>query len=331
MNNVKSFFQFITELNWDDIDDFGNDNTIQYYTLKDVEDSFFSTKNYKSLKYYVKIINKKFKKEFKDKYSCDIEGLKNLVEMLYNNSKELSINELDMFLCFKAKSKFEIPNAISLLSKLTHFYLMDNELEIDNIPKEFSTLTNIQAITILNYKGDNIDFVKDLSKLKSLVLSNCTNINEMPAYLFKLSKLNYISLYDSNIKSIPKEIKNLKNINSLMMYNGNLTLIEDSILNLTSLKELNLSHNNIIEVPKDIKNLSNLTDLSLSNNKITALPSELFELDKLKHLDISKTKIIEFPNSAKNSNLKTVYISNDMKIKNIQSFLPDGCNIIKNK
>jgi hypothetical protein len=175
---------------------------------------------------------------------------------------------------------------MSELFRLKH--LRELKITNNNVENDFSFLSNMPNLRILNIDDNSI---KHMNELKSL--STLTNLE-----VFKLTnnQIRQIKLLDN--------MKNLKKLTFLGSknrgYYGNITKIEglEKLSNLTDLtikrqkieeisgleslvklQELNLSCNNIKEI-KGIKHLKSLYYIDLSHNKVEKIPEWLSKTKK---------------------------------------------------
>lgn len=153
-------------------------------------------------------------------------------------------------------------------------------------------LTNLEYLDIsflLNTKISNFSTFKSLSNLKNLVIF-ASNINSLE-FLHDLTQLKSLSVYAT--KTID-DISCLSNLTALTSLNLSGNIISDisSLSNLTALTSLDLS-GNIINDISSLSNLTALTYLNLSNNNINDA-SCLSNFTALTNLDLSNSNIKDF-------------------------------------
>lgn len=136
--------------------------------------------------------------------------------------------------------------------------------------------------------------------------------------LFKLHRLNYLSITYTNLSGLPVDIGLLKDLTTLIMHSnkirdlpptiGNLVklkmfdcsknllmLCPDELGNLAKLKVLNLSSNRLLDIPPMCKNIA-LTILNLKCNKLESFPDVCYEeLVCLSELYVNDNKIQDIP------------------------------------
>lgn len=117
----------------------------------------------------------------------------------------------------------------------------------------------------------------DLSKRK---------LKEIPADVFKLTRLRELNLSRNSIATIPPEISNLTALQRLNLANNDIDTLPDEIGNLQQLVYLGLNRNVIAELPPAIGNLQNLEVLELWDNEISIVPDELSKLTRLQTVEL---------------------------------------------
>ncbi|XP_044472552.1 receptor-like protein 6 [Mangifera indica] len=123
---------------------------------------------------------------------------------------------------------------------------------------------------------------------------NDFNGSKIPSAIKNLSRLSYLSLYNSNFSGqIPSEVLELSKLETLdTTFNFNLELQNPSLRSLveklTQLKVLYLGHINISSsVPDILANLSSLTKLSLKGCHLKGeFPAKIFQLPNLRMLSV---------------------------------------------
>jgi len=158
------------------------------------------------------------------------------------------------------------------------------------IAPEIGNLTALQELSFYGcFNGTIPSTITKLTDLKKLSISNNVlyiaptvykgNLKcEIPADIDKLTKLEWLLLYNVSEGTIPASIGNLSNLKILHIRQdtsqfgkGNLTgSIPDEIGNLSMLNELNLSNQNINgDIPSTINNLTELRGMDLSGNQLS--------------------------------------------------------------
>lgn len=222
------------------------------------------------------------------------------------------------------------------------------EDDIDNLPKSFELLFNLEKINLFTLKNVNVESLSTLPNLKSLDLSSSeisdisslstltnlealnlsgTNISDLNS-LIHLSNLRFLRLSNTKISDI-SDISFLVNLKNLDISDTAITNIDplsaltnlesldlsdvrlqnlNPISNLINLKSLNLSDTDVTSI-ECLSNLSNLEKLNINNTKISNI-SYLSTLYNLKKLDLSGTEILNIDPLKTLTNLR--YISLDL-------------------
>jgi Leucine-rich repeat (LRR) protein len=198
----------------------------------------------------------------------------------------------------------------------------------------FSNLKQLTNLTIIGLRDSlTIGFnLKDLTKLKSLTLSNVklllnesafpanlvnldlseTNIAVLPKGISKAYKLETLRIAYDSIMILPDNISDLKRLKHLDVSNNLLKKLPEHIGNLRKLQTLNVSSNPIVEFPKNIGRLKHLTNLETQHGNLTELPASLGRLGRLEVIDVSDNFIKQIPESIVDlGRLKTLNLSNN--------------------
>ncbi|CAK9200583.1 unnamed protein product [Sphagnum troendelagicum] len=122
--------------------------------------------------------------------------------------------------------------------------------------------------------------------LRTLILSKCEVLEELPKDIGKLLKLNQLNLaFCSSLKALPDSMSQFKELKHLDLYNCvQLRCLPDSIVNLSQLKTFRLSGCHILKnLPMEIGKLQNLVELDLSEcSQLRCLPDSIVNLSQLK-------------------------------------------------
>jgi len=104
-------------------------------------------------------------------------------------------------------------------------------------------------------------------------------MDSFPKQIFKLSKLNYLNLSNTNTFYLSKHFERLPNLEVLIIENNPLSQIPFDIYKSQKLRFISLRGNKIEKLPDSISQLENLTLLDLRGNPMSA-----DEIEKLKAL-----------------------------------------------
>jgi Leucine-rich repeat (LRR) protein len=215
-------------------------------------------------------------------------------------------------------------NPIYTLTKLQHLEL--NECEISVLNETISNLTSLQT----------------------LLLSNNTELNQLPSSMTKLTSLLHFSLDNTKIQSdtlisvvcqlpslqvlklngtdqletLPSQISQLTSLQHLSLSFSRITSLPTQIGLLTSLQYLNLKNNKLSFIPTELYCLSNLTNLDLRSNQITHISNQINKLTQLQFLNLSSNRLTQFPDDISSLlHLSELWIDNN-KLNQFSSHLP---------
>ncbi|XP_021724305.1 receptor like protein 30-like [Chenopodium quinoa] len=245
------------------------------------------------------------------------------------NSTLFSLSHLrELDLSYNNFNYSQIPSDIGRLYKLTHLNLSDSVLS-GEIPLEISKLSSLSLLD-LSYNGGPIgvneklnlklndlsleklvnnlsrlthfylDFVdissevppilSNRTSLKAISLGFCNLLGEFPTSVFRLPKLEEISLINNpNLKGYLPEFHSNSPLRVLVLQNIKFSGdLPDSLGNLASLSVLNLYDCEFSgKIPSSIGNLTDLTILGLAYNYFSELPYSIMNLTRLTSLFLS--------------------------------------------
>ena len=200
------------------------------------------------------------------------------------------------------------------LPKFTRFDVFEGieNLSIVNCPllKEINlangtniTSKNLPALENVKISQGNIAsllFVKDITHIKNLDLSECGNMTHFEVIKELKNLISFscgepyhqTSTQKINQKTLDLSLfENLTNLEYLYLNSQDITNISP-LKNLKNLKTLNLAHNKITDISV-VKHLPNLTYLNLNDNQIEDI-SSILTLDKLENLALDNNQIQDF-------------------------------------
>nr|ACM17627.1 NBS-LRR disease resistance protein [Oryza officinalis] len=216
---------------------------------------------------------------------------------MFSSAKYLHL--LDLSECFIQK----LPHSIGQLKQLR--YLSAPGVQDQKI---LSSITKLSKLIYLNLCGSVISVLQEsvgemegvsetlgnLTQLRSLNLSNCINIGEVPEDLGSLTDLRYLNLSCSSFLTkmpytgVLGTLTKLEYLN-LSSLSSDIKRLPNAMGSFIELKYLNLSGcKSIKEIPKSFGKLRKLVhlDLSMCYNAI-GIPEVLCSLTKLHYLDLS--------------------------------------------
>ncbi|WP_372365550.1 leucine-rich repeat domain-containing protein [Candidatus Uabimicrobium sp. HlEnr_7] len=171
--------------------------------------------------------------------------------------------------------------------KACTFYLdKDSRYSIEN--SHFTNCSFRGEAHFINLEGcsfSNCGFSKVIMDLSN------QSLYKVPNYVFDLTFIDDLHLYENQLESISPSLKKIERLNKLVLLRNRISNFPETITKLSSLSHLNLCGNEIETIPKNISNLKNLTDLYLRWNKINKLPKEIGKLQNLRELDLEGNPI----------------------------------------
>ena len=154
---------------------------------------------------------------------------------------------------------------------------MANNLTLEDINNLYFWATKLEEKPINDSSYENIESKEDILNLTSI-----TARNSIPKEVFKLNRLELLSIYVEDLTELPKEIGNLNNLEWLTIECPNLKELPKEIGNLNNLKSLTIECSNLKELPKEIGNLNNLERLTIECHNLKELPKEIWNLSEFK-------------------------------------------------
>lgn len=190
--------------------------------------------------------------------------------------------------------------------KLQEKEVFTNLQEALKTPNTVGTL-KLNGCEAFSNSGE-LEKIKVFKNLKSLEISECSAIKEIPNNITCLPRLKKLAFYwnggsgsEINWNQEFEKISKLKKLEILIL--GPYNQIEElspKICKLKSLRILNLTMTQTTGLPDEIVNLINLEELDLSMTPIKRLPSEMSKMKKLKKLNLRDTPISKDENLKKN-------------------------------
>jgi Leucine-rich repeat (LRR) protein len=228
-------------------------------------------------------------------------GLKSIGGLEYLSRLEklkLSSNRLEILPKFPSKvTALELDtnpatnaNEIALGSCLRHADF--SSLSLTKFPLQLLNSKDLVSLRMArNQLSDLPLIVSVLVKLQQLKMDHNPLLLKLPAALFSLKNLRFLSLDHCNISEVDKGIVSLSSLRSLSLANNCILTLPNEFFALKELHHLDLSGNVIEELPSLLGKLTQLEDLCLSHNAITGLPAEISNLLYLTSLDISYNQL----------------------------------------
>lgn len=163
---------------------------------------------------------------------------------------------------------------------------------------------SIQELSLSNYGSTNLNFIKNFTKLKKLIITG--------------SKVVDISGLEPQIDQIGKCISGFPDLEELTIQNSVTDIT--SVGKLTKLKRLNMSGNNINNGIEGLSNLQELEYVNLSNCNSLSLSNRYVDIGTKEGLD---SFVNIFKNLHESGELNELYL-NGTGIKNIKSKLENS-------
>ncbi|KAI8527225.1 hypothetical protein RHMOL_Rhmol12G0059200 [Rhododendron molle] len=162
-----------------------------------------------------------------------------------------------------------------------------------------------------------------LTKLEVLSLNDCQSLKRLPLCIGQLGSLRDLSLNGSALEELPDSIGFLVNLETLsLMWCKSLTVIPASVVNLKMLAKFWLNGSSLMELPASIGSLSYLKELSVGNcSSLTKLPVSIGGLASLVELQLDGTSIVDLPDEV--DGLKSLEKLEMRNCKSLRS-LPDS-------
>jgi len=166
-------------------------------------------------------------------------------------------------------TEVDLEQALPLLPRLQSFVLNDNP-HVRKLPPSFGTLKHLGYVELRNCALEALpDTMADLEHMTDLVLSDCANFKELPAYVGNWSGMIYLEVDGTQISEIPESIGNLK-----------------------ELEELNMNGNKLHALPEGLGELGKLVTLRTYGNYAMYLSAPVFQ--RLSALEVYDHGVIQF-------------------------------------
>jgi leucine-rich repeat protein SHOC2 len=157
-------------------------------------------------------------------------------------------------------------------------------------------LQNPDEVRVLDLSNQNLNEIPaEIAKLKKLQLLELQNnkIEYIPKEIGELKYLQYLYLSKNRIVTLPAEIGKLEYLSVLDLTSNHIRALPEGIGKCTYLRELDLRNNQLISLNLKIGNLYRLKILRLGTNRLSQLPVEITKLDSLKLLDLSNNRNLD--------------------------------------
>jgi Leucine-rich repeat (LRR) protein len=205
---------------------------------------------------------------------------------------------------------------------------------IKKIPSIFNSYMRARNIAVEN-DNDKLEIYElsdeQLADKIDISFAN-KGLTEIPDFVYKAKKLDFLSLGVNNISSIPEIFAETISPTSIDFSGNNLTSLPENFGNLKRLKTLYLNSNQLTTLPESIGDFENINVLFLSENQLTSLPESIGKLQTLQYLNLMSNQLTALPKSIKYlKNLSMMYLrDNPMSqeyVDRLRTLLPN-CEII---
>ena len=188
-----------------------------------------------------------------------------------------------------------LPSSIGKLSKLQHLIVSLNNLT--HLPNEIGNLTSLELLLLggeRSLKAIPPTF-KNLTKLKTLTLSNCVLLPESSLEIIsQLPALRWLNIYSIPFKYLPESFAQLQTLTRLNISRSSLQAFPKVVCKLAGLVELDLYCKNIRQKPPEIAQLTRLQELTIDNDgQCLKIPPEIKQLRNLRLFKLNKASLTD--------------------------------------
>lgn len=215
--------------------------------------------------------------------------------------------------------------------------------ELDTVSKDFFKLPNIRVLHTENSTLDkDTSIIRQMIKafpeakitsrsLKAIVIEDSadeneykglekitiddSNLNKLPANLFKADKVKELVIDCRHLKEIPDALANMQTLEILQLKISDLKSLPLPVTTLKNLKELHLDCWGLEEFPAEMVQLQSLEKLFLKGHGIKSLSPHIFALQSLIHLEIHNVHALHLPQAiGQLTNLQTLILERCDKV-----------------
>lgn len=161
-----------------------------------------------------------------------------------------------------------IPKWIIRFSKLKTVNSANQNIKIDNLPRDLGVLKNMEQFYFPN-----------------------NNISDFPYSFFNLFNLKRLNIENNKFLKIEGSIGNLKNLEALAIDNNKIEYLPDNICSLKKMKLMSIENTLISSLPLCLVNLRELEDVYISNTHISHIPIQILSLPNLKNIRAKGLKL----------------------------------------
>lgn len=229
----------------------------------------------------------------------------------------------------------------------TNSYICSDIDADDDDLKNLSKLKNIENLTLHSASITNIDFVKNMNQLRSILVDSPKVCDYSP--LEECSNLESVFIHATSITDL-SDFKSNKELKLLHIDQCDMIEKLDDIKSLNQLRTLYLSGKNISDITA-ISELSDLISVTLYDTSITDLSpllkcgkitfldlcgnisldniNDLYLLDQLEEVNLAYTSVNDFRPLLKIDSLKKVTLSNNnVDLSTLESLEEKGIEVV---
>ena len=222
------------------------------------------------------------------------------------------------------------------MSRLLKLYL--DGTAVEDLSLSMEQLIGFIKLDLTNYKSLSslLGAICSLTSLKTLTLSDCLKLDNMPRNLGNLEGLEELDVSGTAVREPPSSIFCLKNLKILSFQGCNgLSSKSWSWKNLLMRKTPDLMG---LVLPSSVSGLCSLTRLNIRNCNLQAIPSDIGCLSSLEKLDLSGNNFVFIPQSINQlSNLSEFWVENckslrllpELRLSPHVEFWADGCTSLE--
>jgi leucine-rich repeat protein SHOC2 len=199
-----------------------------------------------------------------------------------------------------AESFDNLTQALASPERVTTLAITKYDLNTKHLSPKLGALTNLKELEIscLENLEDLPAEIGQLKKLEKIIIDNgngCRMNVSIPASIGELTHLKVLRLFGAldpeesessgpaaASKPLPSTIAKLQNLEELDLGRNHLQTVPPEISNLKNLKKLGLDYNNLHDIPSFVGELKNLRELSIRANEGIKLPQSLSKLSGLR-------------------------------------------------
>ena len=168
------------------------------------------------------------------------------------------------------------PTSLNKLQDLEYLYITRSKMfPLKGIEEVLAQLPNIKQLSYSSMKlGNPEKLVKPFSKLTRLEkLDFIGDFSDLPNRLF-IPSIKHLYIYcplkKSPLKLFPQGIFRLKKLEDLTIFNTNISFVPNKISSLENLRALNLKYNQIKKLPPSLHKLNHLQYLGIEKKNLKA-------------------------------------------------------------